>query len=110
MIDKDIIEGGKLFADAKIKINPLSKDDFYEIACIIDNEFRGSQKQFSACRLINRFHLTTNQCDWASLINVYHNGIHITSIQQIADDTDSWQEIHPSTVNRIIQWYNPQKQ
>lgn len=92
--------------EGRIEINRLDKDALFAIAKIIDNNFIGSEKTFTANKLMGRIHLTTNKCDWVSLINVFHNNTIVTSIQRVADDTDGWQEIHYRTAEKIIQWYN----
>jgi hypothetical protein len=92
----------------KILIRDLTNEDYYMIAKIIDNEFIGTEKTFTASKLLNRVRLSTNNCDFASFINIFHDNVKITSIKRLGEDTDSWKEICNETYQIIIEWYNKQ--
>jgi len=80
----------------------LTKDQFYEIAKIIDNEFINSYKTFSCDRCLNKYNLlTTNKCDFASTIIVYCDNEKITNITRCGDDTSGYETIHENTINNI---------
>ena len=80
----------------------LTKEDFYEIAKIIDNDFIGAKK-FFICQYDNkykRYDLTTNKCDEASLIRVYNNG----TIERMSYDTEGFKKINQTTYYNVFEW------
>lgn len=88
----------------------INSEILFDIACIIDNEFIGSKKTFTATRSAKGYHfLSTNVCDWSSLIRVYNDYNTISKIERLGDDTGNWQEIMPSTMERINQYLRDNK-
>lgn len=79
----------------------MSEDELFEIAKIIDNEFIGTRRTFSAKQFKNYWYLSTNKCDEASFIKVWDTNNKISSILRLGPDTESWDELHPGTWARI---------
>lgn len=84
----------------KESIPNFKKEDFYEIAKIIDNDFIGSLDTFSYDFNNEYYLLNTNKCDNASVIKIYSNG----AILIIADDEYGYREIHFDTYKNIIEY------
>jgi hypothetical protein len=78
----------------------LSKEQYYEIAKIIDDDFVGSFETFTATKKDNVMFLTSNRCDYSSLVRVTENDGRFY-IERLGPDTGSWQEINPATYKRI---------
>lgn len=83
----------------------LTEDQLFDIAQIVDNEYRGKRNTFTARKITNGYSLTTNVCDWASLIRIYPEGESLR-IERIGPDTESWQSIYPETMNRVLKYLN----
>lgn len=81
----------------------ISDDFLYDVAKVVDNDFNGTIDTFTIKKRDNYFYLTTNRCDWASLIRVYFTKGErgISKVTRLCDDTDGWQEIQPETYDRI---------
>ena len=84
----------------------LTEDQFYEIACIIDSDFIGSRKTFTAKRKVGYNYLNSNRTDFSGFIKVYHELLDgpITFIRVMNDATDGWQFIHLETQKRIDEY------
>lgn len=85
---------------SKEKLNKLKREDWYQIAKIIDTEYIGSKDSFT-CNYINYmnngfYYLTTNKCDDASMIKVYSD-----KICRLANDTNGYEEIQKQTYKNI---------
>ena len=80
----------------------MNEDQLFEIACIIDNEYKGKRKTFTAKKANGGYwSLTTNVCDWASLIHVWEINNKISTIVYLNGDTENWQPITNPTWVRI---------
>jgi hypothetical protein len=81
----------------------LSIDDFFNIAKIIDNDFIGSEKSFTAERKKDYVYLTTNKCDDCSSVKIYcePRSINISKIERLGSDTEGFQEIQNETYLKI---------
>jgi len=90
---------------ASIQTYQFTKQNWYDIACIIDNEFNGSFKTFTHNLHIQDsqyfISLTTNRCDWSSLIRCYILAGNINSIRRLGEDTEGYQFIQRGTVERV---------
>lgn len=84
----------------------MTEDQLFEIAKIIDNEYRGCRSTFTATRKVGYWYLSTNKCDWAFLIKVFETNNKISSIKVIGDQTDGWDDIQPATWSRIEKYLN----
>lgn len=88
-----------------MKLVPTTKEQFYEIAKIIDNDFNGTFETFTHDRKMASYNrLTTNKADSSSIIRVYHDNNSINAIERIGEDTISWQPIHDETMNKVNQY------
>lgn len=85
----------------------LTKEQFYEVAKIIDNEFIDSFKTFSCDRSLDKYNLlVTNKCDWASSIIVYSDYKSILDITRCGDDTHGYERLHKTTICNINKYLN----
>ena len=75
----------------------LTDDQYFDIAKIIDNEFIGTRKTFTATKFVECVSLTTNKCDWASIIHLNTDG----TITRVADDTNGFEKITEETMNKV---------
>lgn len=81
----------------------ITEEHLFKIAMIIDNDFIGCEETFT-CEKHDRYYvLTTNKCDWSSIIRVYYECDEIVKITRNGYDTESFQEIHESTYEKIKQ-------
>lgn len=78
-----------------------TRQDWYDIACAIDCEFRGSIDTFSHKRDGGMNYLTTNLIDGASFISIHTDRDFITMILRNGPDTEGWKEIHPEVYNIV---------
>lgn len=79
----------------------MTEDQLYEIAQIVDNDYNGTRKTFTAKRYATFWSLTTNVCDSASLIRVYETNNKISTIERLGPDTERWQPITSATWGKI---------
>lgn len=85
-----------------MKIYWLTKENWFDIAFIIDGNFGGSQYTFSARKMSGYYYLDSNKCDMSSLIKVnYDPDFNLTSIFRLGDDTDGYKPIHVQTMERV---------
>lgn len=82
----------------------LTKQDFYEIAKLVDSDFIGSQKTFTADRKVGYNYATTNKYDFASFLRIWNDGKKVTSIERLGEDTDGWQLVHHKTMENVNQY------
>lgn len=83
------------------EIDKLEIKHFYEIAKIVDSEFIGSIKSFTAERNKDYYYLTTNKCDNASFIKVYFNNGLLTEIMSLHEDTNGYELICQTSLNSV---------
>lgn len=106
-MQEEIIQGNK-----EINIHWFNEDRLFELACIIDNDYRQyrcDRKCFVITRTFQRIGLKTNKCDWACLISITYDGKQkVTHIKRLAEDTHGWQDVTQATMDRILSWYNNQ--
>ena len=91
----------------QICISDLSTYEWMRLAGQIDNGFFGSEKTFTVERKSGHYYLLcTNKCDDVSIIKVYCKvgSRVIDKIERIAEDTEGWQEIYPSSYERV-DWF-----
>lgn len=79
----------------------MSKEELFEIAKIIDNDYNGKFATFSAKRSGSCWHLTTNVFDSASRIQIWEKNNKMSSIYRFGPDTYDWQDLQPETWGRI---------
>jgi len=81
----------------------FSKNDFYNIAKIIDNNFIGSEETFTTERKKGYYYLTTNKCDDCSFVKIFSQigNINIDKIERLGSDTDGFEEIYPKTYDNV---------
>lgn len=79
----------------------MTEDQLFEIACIIDGEYKGKRKTFTAKRIGNVWHLTTNVPDWAYLIQISEISNKIGSIKVLGVDTETWADVNSNTWKRV---------
>jgi len=83
----------------------MNEAQLFQIAKIIDNEYIGKEKTFTANRIdFTYWYLTTNFCDSASLIRVYEKNNKVSTIHVNGEYTDGWQDIHPKTWAKVSQY------
>lgn len=85
---------------SKEKLSNFTRNDFYEIAKIVDSNFIGSLNAFSYNYNKGCYYITTNKCDNSSILEFYENG----KVLRLGEDTDGFQEIHSDTYNNIFKW------
>ena len=85
---------------SKEDLSNFTRNDFYEIAKIIDSNFIGSLNTFSYNFSKGCYYITTNKCDDCFDIKFYANG----KVFRLSGDTEGYQEIHPFTYNNISKW------
>ena len=92
----------------KIICSTFSSDEWRRLAGCIDNGFLGSEKTFSVERKAGHYYLSANRCDDVSIIRVYCQiGVHgINKIERLGEDTDGWEDIHPSTRESVKKFLN----
>jgi hypothetical protein len=78
-------------------------DDWIKFAGIIDANFYATERTFTADRKKGYYYLNTNICDDCSIVRVYCQiGVSgIEKIERLGSDTESWQEIQPSTYGKL---------
>lgn len=79
----------------------MTEEQLYQIAKIIDNEYDGKQKTFTAKRTFGCWHLSTNQCDWSGFIKVWERDNKISSIEYLGADDDGWRPITNHSWQRV---------
>lgn len=79
----------------------MTEDQLFEIACIIDNDYRPKRKTFTAIRKSGHWNLSTNQCDWASFIRIWETNNKVSSIKVLGDYTVGWDDLTAPTWARI---------
>lgn len=84
-----------------VNVFELTQKDWLKLAKCIDNNFIGSEKSFTATRYRDFYNLNTNRCDDCSVVRVYYIGNYVTKITRLADDVETWAEIHQDTYKRI---------
>lgn len=82
-------------------VHEISKETWFEIAKIIDNEFIGTEKTFTSNRYSKYYAISTNKCDYASAIKVYWDGNQISEIKVLHSGVDRFTSIHGHTKDRI---------
>lgn len=82
------------------RVHVFTKEDWLKIAKMIDTEYIDSDSFEFICKPTHYF-LTTNKCDNASLIRCFTCHGHIIRITRVGPDTESWQEVHDKTYDRI---------
>lgn len=82
-------------------VHEIQNQTWFEIAKIIDNEFIGTEKTFTANRYSTYYAIHTNQCDYASVIKVYYAGNQISEIFVLHSGVDGFTPIHGHTKDRI---------
>lgn len=92
----------------RVICSDLTSDDLRRLAGHIDTGFFASEETFSAERKIGYYYLSTNKCDDVSIVKVYCQiGVEgIFKIERIGEDTEGWQEIHPSTYKSVEKFLN----
>ena len=96
------------FCQTRVICSALSSDDWRRLAGHIDNGFFGSEKTFSAERKNGYYYLNTNKCDDVSMVRVYCQigVVGIDKIERLGEDTEGWQEIHPTTYKNVEKFLN----
>jgi len=96
----------KTQGEGKMSIDRLNADVLFEIACIIDNEYRqyrDERKNFVITRTFQRISLKTDKCDLACYISINYDGkLNVRGIKILAEDTDGWEFITEATMNKIM--------
>lgn len=92
----------------------LSKDDLFEIAKIVDNEFACARKTFSAIRKSGYWYLNTNICDGCYMIKIYTDLYYPNELflkaEVLGEYTDGWRQVTEYTQKRILDFINNMNQ
>lgn len=84
----------------------MDSTHLFAIAKILDNEYIGADKTFTAERKRGCWHLSTNKCDMASFIKVWEKNNKVSSIEILLPDSDGWQPITSYSWARVEKYLN----
>lgn len=79
----------------------LTTDQLFSIAKILDNEYIGKEKTFTAERRSGIWHLSTNRCDSASFIKIFEDNKGVGIIMILGPDDDHWRSITENSYDRV---------
>jgi hypothetical protein len=88
-----------------MKLRKLTQEQWLRLAVIIDTDFIGSEKTFTAEKINGYYYLTTNKCDHASTIKVFEPDLLGNyRIIRDAEDTDGYKEISLYIYKKVVEY------